>query len=270
MPDEPAETYPPLNPRESAVLGESVRKHLAACQAEIDWLASYHREMGEGLNHEDPDSQPWVAAWLMAGRCLTLSNAFLDQQVRGFSVESMVTARAVHEGCEALRCFLAELQLDERGDAARWRVWLLDQDRIRPSEYQDVWNALEEKLHDLMRADGVEPFGRMRDPSARLYDHLSRAGHNRRSSFRERISVGPSPRFAYGPHPDTQVAASCANYANGLIGMLLLDLGDLLQLAAGESGLREEIKQRVDRLGALKEEQPISLSRRRQTGEEER
>ena len=50
--------------------------------------------------------------------------------------------------------------------------------------------------------------------------------------------------------------------------MLLLDLGDLLQLAAGESGLREEIKQRVDRLGALKEEQPISLSRRRQTGEE--
>jgi hypothetical protein len=85
-----------------AVLEESIDARLSACQFAVEYLIDGHRRFGASLDHEHPDNEQWVAIWDMGGRCLSLSNAYLDLLRRGFAVESLVTARAIREATREL------------------------------------------------------------------------------------------------------------------------------------------------------------------------
>jgi hypothetical protein len=239
---------------EELYLEAGITQHLETCGAAIDHLCAAHAALAQAAGEILAEESAWTAIWEMTGRCLSLSRAFLDQLSHGFVLESLVTARAIHEACMLVAVFVSE---NDTADPL-WPRWLRDE-WIPPSTVQKRYDRIEARLQEQMRARGIQPLGRLRDPAARLYDALSAAAHSRRSGVASAVSPGLPRTFAYGPHPGLQTRASHVSYGTTLIIHVVQGVGNALTAAVpdGAEFNAETVQPLLDQLRGLYEGLPL-------------
>jgi hypothetical protein len=215
------------------VLQPRIEGHLLACQQAIATLIEHHRHVVEGTDLDlDAETRP-VAIWELAGRCLALSNALLDQLRLGYTAETVGTMRLLHEAANLLSVATNE----ESG----WltRRWLSGRHVEQRRARQAIGEA-QERVVAAAREQGVEIEGDLEELTRQVYGVLSIGGHNDRPGFNDSISR-PGRLFVYGPHPSPVIRAEYVSYASELIEQVVLEVGDgasLISTAAIGIGTR--------------------------------
>ena len=221
--------------------------HLAACRAALADLAACHSRVVE-VTDLDPLARSRPAAiWLIAGRCLGLLEALLTQIEAGICNEAIVTARSLHESNRLLAVF------GDPTEEELLRLWLADEGKLeypKPGPTRSAVSRFEERLAEAMEAADLQPLPRTEPLSADLYDRMSRAVHNRRSSCLDSYSPG-GRIMAYGRHPSAIRRAAYALWADGMAVETVQAVGDALGRFYGPDFYVERIKPLVTGIEAM-------------------
>jgi hypothetical protein len=155
------------------------RAHIDTCREVAKDLQRWHRLIADQTDLDLVGRTRGSAIWLIAGRCLGLHEVLLVQAENEIDQEIQVTGRTLHEACELL-VVLANSREEEL-----LRIWLDDDGKHRyakPSNVRAARDRYESELADAMAQAGLSSAGPSGPLNAELYDILSRAAHNRRSS----------------------------------------------------------------------------------------
>jgi hypothetical protein len=104
----------------AAILQPRFDGHILASQTAIDALIDAHRQIVDRTDLDlDAETRP-LAVWELAGRCLALATALLDQLRLGYGPETVGTMRVLHEAVNLLMVAVDEEEgrLSDAGYAA--------------------------------------------------------------------------------------------------------------------------------------------------------
>ena len=250
--------------------------HLQGYDEVLEALVELHKRLnGDRLLHVAQFERDF-AIWAMSGRCLSLCRAMISMLRKGFCVESIPAARSLHEASHLLEAFTwsATIELIDpptsrtvpaTSASERQRrciavdrvlqVWLADETWVRPKK---VRNAIEEAVHRFAKLSGAQSIKRhdcRKELSETIYDFLSRAGHNRKGGFQEQITLDRQ-RFAYGPHPDTNVQAAHVHWTGLLLDEVVIDFRNIVLLYPDNSFDRD-LKKLLETTEAIRNTFPL-------------
>ncbi len=240
------------------VLQPRIDGHLLACQTAIDTLVDAHRDIIERTDLDlDSQTRP-LAVWELAGRCLALANALVDQLRLGYGPETVGTMRILHEAANLLM-----VVIDEE-DGRLTRRWLAG-GRIEQREARQALGQIHRRVASLAAEHGLQIEGDLEALTRGVYGVLSRGTHNERRGFGDSLSR-PGRSFAYGPHPSVLVRAVYVDYASALIEQIIVEVGHGLTGFYGRDWYDQTVTPLVAALHALREDMPIDEGVRARLG----
>ncbi len=198
---------------------------LTACKLAADELEALHRRYADITDLNLTGYSRASAIWLLSGRTLGLLRALLVQVEADICNEAFVTGRAIHEASRVLFAFSAP------GADDVVRLWLDDEGRhgyVKQGMARAIEERYETELGEAMEQAGLSRIASTKEKTETLYDLMSRAAHNRRSSCVDAVWE-PGRLMAYGWN---QSAVRCAGYATWAASMtteVLNSVGDSLR-----------------------------------------
>lgn len=241
-----------------AILQPRLEGHLLVLQQSIDRLAALHQAVLEESDIDLDAETRWAALWLIAGRCLALSNLFLAELRLGYTAETVGTIRVLDEAILLLHAITA----DE--DGALVRRWLHGQ-TVMPRQARPVVGDLQAGVVAELADRGVEVEGDIVELGRDIYGMLSKAAHNALPGFAESVSR-PLRRFNYGAHPDPRQRAVYVDYGGEVIEGTIMGVGSALARFFGGEWYRDTIRPIQDELEAMRRALPIDAEARAQLG----
>lgn len=259
----------------AATVGPRIEAHLKAGRIAIETLRAAHQHIGDHTDLDLVGDTRQAAVWIVAGRCLGLSNALMDLLGSGYGAEAMPTARALHEATRLLDAFTDD------GDDSLLTRWLADEDQqwVRPKETRQAREdmvgrlraTMAESLQEAEAADDVErvaqlttaiaemdatPKGHLWRMSRSIYD-VSRIGHTRRAGTRDSVSA-PLRQMVTGPHPDPLIRGEYVEWSSALVEEVMLSVGDALGRFFGPSYFKESVRPIISALQAVRAAHPLT------------
>ncbi|MEX2193913.1 MAG: hypothetical protein WD844_01385 [Thermoleophilaceae bacterium] len=226
-----------------------IRVHLEVTQAVLDSLREDHQLLVEETDFEPLQKTRQGAAWLIAGRCISLGYAVVLCVRAGLTTDIAPLARMLHEATGALRIML------DREETDLHRKWLRD-GYFAPKELQKAQKRMEDRATADMLRHGVLPPGRTNDLDRQLYGHWSRIAHNRRSGIIE--SYRPDlRRFVAGPHSDALSRAVWAGYGTQVLYELTVTVGAALAKMLGPGLWVARIEPATTALDQIQRDHPL-------------
>lgn len=259
--DLPAETeanrayYEIENATQGAILEPRIAAHQAAYRLALDNLDRFHTQVADRTDLDlVGDTRP-AAVWQMAGRSIGLSRACLDLLQLGYCAEVVPLSRTLHEANRLVQTFA------ERTEDELLRIWLADEGRhkwVRPNQAREAIERAEEKLNDLMREHDAEVPGTTTELSITIYDHLSRAAHNRRAWVQDAVS-SDLRQMAIAKHPSPLRRAGTLASIGGTIEEAIQLVGDALAATFyGKRFWSEHVQPYIKSFEALRATQPLT------------
>lgn len=226
-----------------------IAAHLAVHDGILDSLRGEHARLVDETNFDPLRKTRQAAAWLLAGRCLSLGYGVTAMLRANLTTEVAPLARTLYEASGALRIMLDSAEPDLH------RKWLGD-GYFSPNVLERAQKRMEDRQAAAMLRHGVVPPGRTREDGHWLYGEWSRIAHNRRSGVLENYSP-PLWEFAYGPHPDPLRRGLWTGYGSEVLYEVLLSVGAMLTKAHGPKMWMCRIEPAVDVLQRLREQHPL-------------
>jgi len=237
---------------------------LTACKLAAHELETLHRRYAEITDLDLTGYSRASAIWLLSGRTLGLLRALLVQVEAGIGNEVLITGRAIHEASRVLFAFAAP------GADDVVRLWLEDEGRTGYVK-QGMARAAEERyetaLAETMQDAGLTRIGSTKEKTETLYDLMSRAAHNRRSSCVDAVWE-PGRQMAYGWNQSAIRRAGYTAWAASMTTEVLNSVGDALRaLYSQPRFFTERILPLVKGIDAVRQSAPLDeQSIRRESG----
>jgi hypothetical protein len=232
-----------------AALASRVEAHLRISQAILDTLRDQHRRLVEETDFDPLQKTRPSAAWLLAGRVISLSYAIVVGLRSGLTTEVGPLARTLHEASAALRIML------DAEESALHRKWLRD-GYFSPSDLEQAQRRMEDRAAVEMLRSGVAPPGRTDKLDHQLYGQWSKIAHNRRTGILENYRADLR-EFAYGPHPDPLRRALWVGYGTQIVSEVTVTVGAVLTKMLGPETWVNRVEPAISALGRLQRDQPL-------------
>jgi hypothetical protein len=234
----------------NAPLAESrIATHLAVAERVLDTLRDEHRRLVEETDFDPLQKTRQGAAWLLAGRCLSLGYSVVAALAAGLTTDMAPLARTLHEASGALRIML------DPDETALHGKWLRD-GYLSAKDLVHAQKRMEDRSAVEMLKQGVAPPGRTDELDHQLYGHWSKIAHNRRSGILESYRSDLRD-FAYGPHPDPLRRGVWTGYGTEVISELTVTVGAALAKMLGPSVWTGRIEPAIDALNRAKLQHPL-------------
>lgn len=211
--------------RNEEVARPRIEAVLTACKLVAQELERLHQLYADRTDADLTGYSRASALWLLSGRLLGLHRALLVQVEAGICNEALITSRAIHEAARVLFAFGATTADD------LVRVWLDDEGRhgyVKQGPARAAEERYQDELAEAMDRAGVPRLPSVREKTETLYDLMSRAAHNRRSSCLDSVSP-PGRMMAYGRHPSPIRRAAYVSWAESMTGEVVNAVGDALR-----------------------------------------
>lgn len=198
---------------------------LTACNLVAADLELLHRNYADITDLDLVGYSRASAIWLLSGRTLGLLRALLVQVEAGICNEAMITGRAIHEASRVLFAFGAP------GADDVVRLWLDDEGRhgyVKQAMARAAEERYEATLAVAMERAELPCIPSTKEKTEALYDLMSRAAHNRRSSCVDAVWE-PGRRMAYGRNSSAIRRAGYAAWAASMTEEVLNSVGDALR-----------------------------------------
>jgi hypothetical protein len=227
---------------------------LTACKLAADELEALHRRYADITDLDLTGYSRASAIWLLSGRTLGLLRALLVQVEAGIGNEALLTGRAIHEASRVLFAFGAP------GADDVVRLWLDDEGRhgyVKQGVARAVEERYETTLAETMEQAGLSRIASTKEKTETLYDLMSRAAHNRRSSCVDAVWK-PGRQMAYGRSPSAILRAGYAAWAASMTTEVLNSVGDSLRaLYSQPRFFVERIVPLVNGIDAVQDSAPL-------------
>jgi len=227
---------------------------LTACKLAAGELEALHSGYADITDLDLTGYSRASAIWLLSGRTLGLLRALLVQVEAGIGNEAIVTGRAIHEASRVLFAF----GVPGADDVVR--RWLDDEGRhdyVKQGMARDAEERYETELAKAMEEAGLSRIASTKEKTEELYDHMSRTGHNRRSSCVDAVWE-PGRQMAYGRSLSAIRRAGYATWAASMTTEVLNSVGDSLRgLYAEPEFITERIVPLVKGINAVREAAPL-------------
>ncbi|HEX7290567.1 MAG TPA: hypothetical protein VF250_05490 [Conexibacter sp.] len=272
-----------LHGRLRPVLEPRIAIHLDAATQLLDYLDRAHTDIADKTDLALDGDTRQAAVWVVSGRCIGLGRAVVHLLRGGFCAEAAAQARVLHEANRVLGA------IGDIYERALLGQWLEDADRkwVRPWECRDAGERQRARNASTIEANkaNAEAAGDLRaaaalqaiidsgslertdiigEGSRKIYDVLSRIGHNRRSGTTDAVSV-PLRRMATGPHPDLVMRGEYVDGLGRIIEEVALYVGQALGRFYGPGFFTAKIKPLViGLLHRVREDAPLDPDTLRQ------
>lgn len=206
--------------RNDSLVSQRIAAHLRAHETVLDGLRDAHRATIERTDFDPEQRTRQGAAWLLAGRCVSLGYALVALLRSGIAVEIAPTARTLHECSSALRIML------ESEEHELHRRWLRD-GYFSPKMMEQATQRIEQRTAIEMIKQGQAPPGRTDELDRKLYDEWSRIAHNRRSGILD--GYRPDLReFVYGAEAEPLRLGVWVGYGTQVLSEVTVTVGATL------------------------------------------
>lgn len=202
---------------------------LGACKTILQDLEDRHAVLAEQTDLDLTGYSRGSAVWLLSGRLIGLHRALLIQVEAGIDGEALVTGRAIHEGARVLYAF----GVPDADDLVR--KWLDDAGRhgyVKQKAAREAHDRFEKQVDDALAAQGLPTFGRTSELTEEMYDRMSRAAHNRRSSCMASVNES-TRRMTYGVQSDPFRRGATVTWAAAMTAEVINAVGDSLRALYG-------------------------------------
>lgn len=232
------------------VVERRVEIRLNALESLIDWLVDNHAALVDETDFDPLDQTRPAAAWLVAGRALSLSRALLVLLRAGVASETAPTARALHETARLLQALL------DRNEPDILDKFLADEWTVRPSKLSAAERRGQDRMVEEMIPQGVAPPERTDEITKKVYDDLSKDAHPTLGGIRADYTA-ELRRFAYVPHHEPVARAAWVLPNEELMVEALLSVGLMLAKAHGPAFFAE-VEAGIRELREVQAQQPIA------------
>ena len=167
-----------VNAASERIVAPRIAAHLRVAQVVLDALQGEHRSLADQTNLDPLSKTRQAAAWLLAGRCLSMCDAIVAVLRAGLTIEISPLARTLDEACAALFIMLdgSETKLHQQ--------WLRD-GYFRPTTLMEAEMRSRTRKAAQMLGEGLSAPDRTDKSDDPIYHEWSRVTHNRRSSILE-------------------------------------------------------------------------------------
>ncbi len=188
-----------VNAASERIVAPRIAAHLRVAQVVLDALQGEHRRLADQTNLDPLSKTRQAAAWLLAGRCLSMCDAIVAVLRAGLTIEISPLARTLHEACATLFIML------DSNETKLHQQWLRD-GYFRPTTFREAEKRNRERKAIQMPGRGLAPIDSIDKPDNPIYHELSRLAHNRRSGIlesyrpdlRELVSGSQADLLAHG------------------------------------------------------------------------
>lgn len=235
-----------MQPRVKGIIG--------TCRSLAHQLQEWHAAIADRTDLALTARSRASAIWLLSGRCLGLLKVLIVQAEAGIDNEAMIVGRAIHEANRILFAFMADPEDDELV-----RVWLDDEGKygyVKQGAARAVNDRFEEKMNTALVEQDLPAIGTTKAGSEELYDRLSRAVHNRRSSCVNSVWVG-GRSMAYGVAPNPLRRATTVEWTASVTVEVASSVGDALRAFLGEEFFGSKIAPLIGELEAVRKTLPL-------------
>lgn len=235
-----------------AMLAPRIEAHLQVLTAVLDTLRDQHKRVVEETNFEPLEKTRQSAAWLLAGRCISLGHAVVVCLRASLTTDVAPLARTLHEASGALRIMM-------NGDETKLhRKWLRD-GYFSANDLRLAQKRMEDSAAVEMLKRGIAPPGRTDELESLVYGQWSRVAHNRRSGILESYQAALR-EFAYGAHPDPLFRGVWTGYGAHVVHEVTVTVGAMLAKVFGRPLWMAYIEPAISALDRLQREHPLNPS----------
>lgn len=235
--------------RNHPIVKARVEMHLGAAEGILNEFRDTHQRVLDVTDFDPLAKTRQGAAWLLAGRSLSLAYTLLSTSRAGFTADMAPGARTLQEATGAIRIML------DPAEELLHRKWLKD-GYFTPTDLRRAQERIEDRQAVAMLKSGFAPPGRTHDLDKALYDQWSKITHNRRSGIAE--SYSPELReFSYGTRVDPLRWAVWVGYATQVQVEVVLTVGALLTKIFGQNCWLELVEPSLARIADVQEKYPL-------------
>jgi hypothetical protein len=170
---------------------QRIARRLNAHRRVLDVMRGRHTRLVEDTDFDPTADHVVAAAWMLAGRCLSLGEALMTLTAAGHGSEVAATGRSLHEAARMLHVLLDDAEEDL---AKRW----LAGRTVRPKDMLAVERRGQRRIAELAARHGEPPPERTDGLTVDVYRHLSEVAHNSRPGLAGDYNAALR-RFHYGP-----------------------------------------------------------------------
>jgi len=233
----------------NALISARIAAHLTAQEGALDRLRDAHAGIANGTDFDPLQKTRQGAAWLLAGRCISLGYVLPVLLRAGVAVEVAPLARTLHEASSALRIML------DGDEHELHRRWLRD-GYFSPKLMEGALKRMEDRMAAEMITQGHTPPGRTDELDRKLYDEWSRIAHNRRSGVLESYHADLRD-FAYGAESDPLRRGVWVGYGTQVIAEVTVTVGAGLTKMLGPATWGTLIEPAVAALHTSERDHPL-------------
>jgi hypothetical protein len=238
-----------IDAENEAPIRARVDAHLKTAETVLDVLRDQHQSLLEETDFAPLQKTRPGAAWLLAGRCLSLGYAVVSSLCAGLTTDVAPLVRTLHEASGALRILLDNHESDLH------RRWLKN-GYFKVKDLQQAQKRIEDRAAVEMLKQGIQPPDRTDELDHDLYDQWSRIAHNRRSSILE--SYDSSLReFAYGAHTDPLRRGVWVGYGTQVVYEVTVTVGLALSKFNGLKVWAARVEPAISALDRVQRECPL-------------
>jgi hypothetical protein len=235
-----------------AIVTARIEAHLHVMAAVLDTLRDQHKRVVEETDFEPLEKTRQSAAWLIAGRCISLGYAIVVCLRAGVTTDVAPLVRTLHEANGALRIMM------NADETKLHRKWLRD-GYFSANDLRLAQKRMEDSAAVEMLMRGVAPPGRTDELDGLVYGQWSRIAHNRRSGILESYQAALR-EFAYGTHPDPLFRGVWAGYGAHVMHEVTITVGAMLTKVFGRHLWMAYIEPAISALDRLQREHPLNPS----------
>lgn len=241
-----------LDAANEVMVAARIEAYLQVIAAVLDTLRDQHKRVVEETNFEPLGKTRQSAAWLLAGRCISLGYAVVVCLRAGLTADAAPLVRTLHEASGALRIMM-------NGDETTLhRKWLRD-GYFSPKDLRLAQKRMEDSAAVEMLKEGIAPPGRTDELGSLVYDQWSRIAHNRRSSILESYQA-TLREFAYGAHPDPLLRGVWTWYGAQVVHEVTVTVGGMLAKVFGQALWIAYVEPAIGALYRLERKHPLNPS----------
>ena len=238
-----------INAENEASVRVRIDAHLKTVEAVLDTLRDQHQTLLERTDFDPLQKTRQGAAWLLAGRCLSLGYAVVASLRAGLTTDVAPLVRTLHEACGALRILL------DSHESELHRRWLKN-GYFKAKDLQQAQKRIEDRAAADMLKQGVKPPGRTDELDHDLYDQWSRIAHNRRSSILESYDTNLR-EFSYGAHADPLRRGVWVGYGTQVVHEVTATVGLALSKFYGPEVWAARVEPAISALDRVQRESPL-------------
>lgn len=215
----------------------------------LDVMCEAHADFVDRTDFDPEADTRQGAAWMMAGRCLSLAGTLLGLLEQGYGPEIVPTARSLHEASRLLAVLLdsSETELADRWLAGEW---------VRPKAMSQAEERGQTRMAEEMIRAGIAPPGRTHELTKDVYSALSNVAHHSRAGFSGDFNRTVR-RFQYGPHASPLRRAAWQQQADEILYDAVLSVGLLLTKCFGPGFWTEQVEPALDAIRTARAREPL-------------